>query len=474
MKAFLLSVLALSLSFGLLAQLSCYEIQYTEAANYSSPYAGQNVSVKGIVTAIRSGQGVYLGDEEGGAWSGLYVQDATAANDFVLGDKVQIAGKVVELQGITTLSTVSARNKLSSNNPIPITALSTADLPFDNAALSERYEGVLVRLNNVQIKSPMDNFGMFTVADESGTLSKLDDVLYAPQASSIVVDEWWFQMQGVVDFHTSAGYKILPRNSDDMIKVDDVSSSVITLKGVSNAQPNQNCLMEVITTKLNSEWAVGEYRMRISFDPADVLFQGYDTSGTLSQGSMNYTLSNAGDVVDFHFVATNPMVSAEAAKLLKLKFMPLSFGDITIHLESFSYNDINIRALTDGVINAKISKNIAYLNITTLKAGNNIDRKNIFDPTQNEKVNFEYGTKTGFLARALIRIYDAQGRLVATPVNQNIISTTGIDNFSWNGRDSNMKPLSPGLYYCHLEVSNRETGARYKTVQPVVIKSRLK
>lgn len=474
MKAFLLSVLALSLSLGLFAQLSCYEIQYTEAANYDSPYMGQNVIVKGIVTAIRSGQGLYLGDDDGGAWTGLYVQDATSANEYVLGDKVQLSGKVVELQGVTTLSTISARNKLSSNNPIPITALSTADLPFGDASLSERYEGVLVRLNNVEILSPMDNFGMFTVADESGIASKLDDVLYVPQASTIVVGDWWFQMQGVVDFHSSAGYKILPRNSDDLIKVDDVSSSVITLKGVPNAQPNQNCLMDVITTKLNTEWEIREYRIKISFDPAEVLFQGYDTGGTLSQGTMNYTLSDAGDEVEMHFVATNPMVSAETAKLLKLKFMPLSFGDITIHLESFSYDGVNIRSLTDGVINAKISKNIAYLNITTLKAGNSIDRKNIFDPTQNEKINFEYGTKTGFLARALIRIYDAQGRLVATPVNQNIVSTTGIDNFAWNGRDSNMKPLAPGLYYCHLEVSNRESGARYKTVQPVVIKSRLK
>jgi flagellar hook assembly protein FlgD len=92
----------------------------------------------------------------------------------------------------------------------------------------------------------------------------------------------------------------------------------------------------------------------------------------------------------------------------------------------------------------------------------------------NEKIKIEYGTKLGFMAKAIVRIYDAQGRLVATPVNKNFNSPTGFENIMWDGRDSNMKRLEPGLYYCHAEISNRETSKRYSTVQPIVIKTRLK
>ncbi|MCB5259597.1 MAG: hypothetical protein LHW48_03880, partial [Candidatus Cloacimonetes bacterium] len=146
-----------------------------------------------------------------------------------------------------------------------------------------------------------------------------------------------------------------------------------------------------------------------------------------------------------------------------------TYGDIPIYLDEFFYDTYQINSLNNGRILVKIMENIAHLNLSTTAS-----EKNIFDPAMNEILNIEYGTKTGFLARAIIRIYDAQGRLVATPVHQNFSSSTGIVSTTWNGRDSNMNLLKPGLYYCHAEISNRETSKRFSTVQPIVIKSRLK
>nr|HPH94221.1 hypothetical protein [Candidatus Cloacimonas sp.] len=102
------------------------------------------------------------------------------------------------------------------------------------------------------------------------------------------------------------------------------------------------------------------------------------------------------------------------------------------------------------------------------------DKKNIFNPERGEEIIISYGTKTGYLSKAIIRIYDAQGRLVYTPVHKNITSATGIEEYKWNGRDSNLKLLTPGLYYCHLEVTDRSSGDKDNTVQPIVIKSALK
>lgn len=466
----MLSILALSLSLGLMAQLSCYDIQHTDNPNGDSPYLGQTVTVRGIVTAINRGSTFYIGDAGGGPWTGLYVFHGNTSNLVELGDLVELTGTVDEYFKLTELTGVSSATIISRNNAVPITPISTADLPYgpSNTA-GEPYEGVLVRFNDVQVKTTMDSYGQYRIADASGVQSTVDDVLYVPQASQIVVNQWWYQIQGVVDFHSVAGYKVLPRNAEDMIKVDDVSTSTIRIQSASNASLNQISTLNVITSKLNANWGVREYTMTIKIDPTKVLYQGYDTAETLTNTNPTVSIADAGDVITFSYGVQEGITAASESVLLKLLFEPLSYGDATIELVSFRYDDVDISSLIDGKLQVKISSNTAYLNIS-----NAAGRKNIFDPAMNEKIEIEYGTKTGFLARALIRIYDAQGRLVATPVHQNFSSSTGIERISWNGRDSNMSLVAPGLYYCHLEVSNRESGQRYKTVQPIVIKSRLK
>ena len=469
MKGILLCVLAFTLSVGLMAQLSCYDIQYTDNPNGNSPYMGQSVTVRGIVTAINRGSSFYIGDADGGPWSGLYVYHGNTSNQVELGDLVDLTGTVDEYYNLTELVSVTGFNIISSNNPIPITPISTADLPYNNNA-SEPYEGVLVRFNDVQIRSTMDNYGQFRFADSSGVQSMADDVLFVPQASSIVVNDWWHQIQGVVDYHSVAGYKILPRNANDMIKVDDVSNSSIRISTEANAVLNEINTLNVYTSKLNSDWGVREYYMQIRIDPGQVLYQGFEIEGSLSSSNPIETVSANGEIITLHYGSQETLSSDEDdTVLIKLKFEPINYGDIPIYIDEFRYDDTDITTLTNGRLMVKITENIAHLNISTASSG-----RNSFDPSMNEVLNIEFGTKTGFLARGLIRIYDAQGRLVATPVSQNFTSSTGIETTTWNGRDSNMKLLEPGLYYCHAEVSNRESGKRYNTVQPIVIRSRLK
>lgn len=225
MKAIILTILVLSFSFALMAQLSCYDIQYTTNPNGSSYYLGQTVTVQGIVTAIKRGSGLYIGDAGGGPWSGLYVYHGVTSNLVELGDLVELTGVVDEYYNLTELTNISSFAFISRNNPVPVTPLSTADLPY-NSAISEPYEGVLVRFNEIQVKSLMDMYSQFRIADVSGVQAQVDDVLYGPPASQIVVDEWWYQIQGVVDYHNAAGYKILPRSAQDLVRGDE---AVITV-----------------------------------------------------------------------------------------------------------------------------------------------------------------------------------------------------------------------------------------------------
>lgn len=469
MKGILISIVALSLSVGLMAQLSCYDIQYTANSNGNSPYIGQSVTVQGVVTALIPNDSFYIGDAEGGPWSGLYVYHRNTSNVVELGDMVVLTGTIDEYWNITELTAISSYEIISSGNPLPITTISTADMYYDSAS-SEQWEGVFVRFNEVQIKTTPDQWGQFKIADSSGIQAMVDNELFTIPAPDIQIGDWWHQIQGLVDYHSAAGYKCNPRNAEDMIKTDNLENSSIRIASDAAAMIDEISTLEVYTSKLKPEWGVREYYMKISIDPSVVLYQGVEINETLSGFEPTVDYSHADGVLTLHYAGQESLISdVDEAVLIKLLFEPKSYGDIIINLEEFRYDDTNISSLTDGKLMVKITENIAHLNIGTDNSG-----KNSFDPSMNEVLNIEYGTKTGFLARAIIRIYDVQGRLVATPIHQNFTSSTGIEFTTWNGRDSNMKLVPPGVYYCHVEVSNRETGKRYDTVQPIVIKSRLK
>jgi hypothetical protein len=324
----------------------------------------------------------------------------------------------------------------------------------------------------VQIKSAVDSFGQFNIADNSNVQAMVDDGFFSiPSQYQINVNDNWYLIRGMVDYWgtSSAGWKINPRDRDDMVKEDNVASSVIRISADSEAKINQISTLEVQTTKLLSAWGVREYTLNVRIDSGRVIYQGYQTEGTLTGSAPTVTVSANGNDIMIHYAVQEGIVSETDAVLIKLVFEPTTYGDIPITITSFMYEDIAINTLYSGRLLVKVDENIAYLSISTTGSG-----KNVFNPSMNEVLKIDYGTKTGFLARAIIRIYDAQGRLVATPVHQNFASATGIMNTTWNGRDSNMKLLEPGVYYCHAEISNRETSKRYSTVQPIVIKSRLK
>ncbi|MDD4687122.1 MAG: hypothetical protein RBQ66_01230 [Candidatus Cloacimonadaceae bacterium] len=469
MKGIVLSILALTIAVGIMADpLSCYDIQYTTDSSGDSPYNGQTVQVQGIVTAINAGTGFWIGDQLGGEWSGLYVYHRNTSNAVELGDMVLLTGTVDEYYNLTEFTNVTSYEIISQNNSIPVTTISTQDMPYGSSS-SEKYEGVFVRFNDVKVRSTPDSYGQFKISDTSGIQAMGDDIMYIPPAGTLVVNESWHMMQGVVDYHSAAGYKFSPRNANDMIKVDNAENATISISTCPAATIGDICELDVISSRLKAEWGIRQYKLTFHIDPTVVIYQGFDILGTLSSQNPTETVSADGSTITLEYGAQEALVSDDDVVLIKLKFEPLTYGDIPIYLDEFFYDTYQINSLNNGRILVKIMENIAHLNLSTTAS-----EKNIFDPAMNEILNIEYGTKTGFLARAIIRIYDAQGRLVATPVHQNFSSSTGIVSTTWNGRDSNMNLLKPGLYYCHAEISNRETSKRFSTVQPIVIKSRLK
>jgi len=477
MKNYILTFLAIFLVAGISAQtvLSCHDIQYTTNPTGNSPYYTQIVTVQGIVTHIIPNSAFYIADPEGGEWSGLYVYHRNTSNVVSIGDLVKLTGTVDEYFNLTEFTNVSAYEIISQGNPLPpFLELSTADMPSGtNHPENEKYEGVLVRFQDVTIKSTPDSYGQFLIADHSNIWAMVDNGLYAIPASSIVVGDSWYIIQGIVDYHSSAGFKLNPRNASDMIKQDTIENSIIKIVRTDpTTEPtlNSDVSMNLISTKIKSEWGVMSYSVTFKVNPTKLIFSGLDIENTLTREMPEFHISAAGDTISWTYFSQDGIIYPDNdALLIKILVRPLVYGENIIDLVSFKYNGTEVNNLIDGSVIVKVPKKIAYLNI-----GKQADKKNIFNPEMGEEIIISYGTCTGYLSKAVIRIYDAQGRLVYTPVHTNITSATGIQEFKWNGRDANLKLVPPGLYYCHLEVTDRSSGGKDNTVQPIVIKSALK
>jgi len=95
-----------------------------------------------------------------------------------------------------------------------------------------------------------------------------------------------------------------------------------------------------------------------------------------------------------------------------------------------------------------------------------------FNPYSGESFPIEFASKNG--DKAILRIYNAEGKLVHTLLDMTISNSTGIIQYDWNGKDRENNLLPLGLYICYIEVTDDNTG-RIKTAKaPIVIGSQLK
>lgn len=481
--SFVLILLILSVSVLSAQVLTCRQIQETTSASGDSPHNGQSVTVQGIVTGIRyytgstaSNYGFYISDPEGGPWSGLFVYNTQ--NSPLVGDKVQLTGSITEYYNFTELTSLTSYQVLSQGNPLPApTVVTSGTLSFP--ATAEQYESVYVMVQNVNVLSAPNSYGEFNISDGSGSC-QVDNQFFdiGHTWSGISMGQTWAEIRGLVDYSFSY-YAINPRNMNDMVREYTLVNAAVWIQS-ETANIDENVTVSVQTSRLRSNYNVSEYTARIAFDPALIKYQGVDITGTLTlSNAVQVTLAATEDYVDIYYPAYDsgdydgPMTSdTDGADLIKLIFTPVEYGEAIVSFGYFKYNDVSLASLNSGKVITPIRKKMAFLNIS-----NDMNDKNIFNPSLNEKITIKYGYRlkdSDINAKATIRIYDVQGRQVNTIVNKNISAANGIEAFVWNGRDTNMNLLPIGVYYCHLEIVERDSGNREETVQPIVISSKLK
>ena len=138
-----------------------------------SPFEGQSVNTTGIVTGAFANS-FYLQDGSE-PWSGIYIYSGSALPS--IGDSVIVSGEISEFcwngspcdcsdcggAGVTEFYQPDDIYIISNNNELPEPILVNS-----GEALSEQYEGVLIKMSNVECVSEANGFGVWGVNDGSG------------------------------------------------------------------------------------------------------------------------------------------------------------------------------------------------------------------------------------------------------------------------------------------------------------------
>jgi len=137
--------------------------------SYRSPLSGQQVSVKGFVTLIQNGEGLYI-EEPGSdgnrtASNAIFVQSGKITAEIETGSLIKVEGTVSEIGNDrdpqTALTDIAEPVLCSSGNALPLTDVS---LPLDEPS-REALEGMRVRVNDTLVVTDVYQFdqGKFTL-----------------------------------------------------------------------------------------------------------------------------------------------------------------------------------------------------------------------------------------------------------------------------------------------------------------------
>ncbi|MBN1478633.1 ExeM/NucH family extracellular endonuclease [candidate division KSB1 bacterium] len=183
-----------------------HDIQYTTDPGGDSPYDGNaDITTEGLVTAV-FGDGYFIQEPAGGAWSGLWIADEV--NMPALGDLLRLTGTVAETSSLTELNDLTEFLILSVGNTPP-----SAELLLTGDVGQEQWEGVLVEVQDVSVTNADLGDGHWQVDDGSGPacIGNKGSYSYIP-----VQNDEMALVRGPVDVNN--GTFIQPRWDEDVQK----------------------------------------------------------------------------------------------------------------------------------------------------------------------------------------------------------------------------------------------------------------
>jgi len=232
--------------------MSIYDIQYTADQGeycYESDYSGTCVTTTGVVTAESPEyDNFYIQDANSSSYAGIYVHNYQGNGSTpTLGQNITITAWVNEYYSLTQLIDAPSSSVNSSGNSIAPTSISTGDL-VGCTENGEMVEGMLVKIENVIVTAPSNEYGEWYVDDGTGPC-KIDDKMFDGEWLEPSSSQEFQSITGVVDYAYSE-FSIFPRTMVDIVlcptcPVADAGedqftapNSLVTLNGSNSYDPN--------------------------------------------------------------------------------------------------------------------------------------------------------------------------------------------------------------------------------------------
>jgi len=164
-----------------------------------------------------------------------------------------------------------------------------------------------------------------------------------------------------------------------------------------------------------------------------------------------------------------PELSVESAEVSGSRVI-LTTGD-QIENEQYVIGISNVKNVNGDYI--MIDNEVTFNGFVSYKIQAALDvEAKPFSPRMGQNIKIE--AKTGIGHKMILRIYNAEGKLVATPVNEINNSGDAQYIYYWDGKDKHGHILPIGMYICHLEVIEVSSGRKKTATAPIVIATKLK
>jgi hypothetical protein len=395
-----------------------------------SVYNGEIVIIQGIITI---GAGITNNMQmnafiQDGSGKGIELFDYNISSahqaDLIRGNELEVTGEVDDYNGITEIKDFNW-TVLSTGNPEPIPVY----VELNQYLLG--YEGTLVRAvgeitdswyagggNNIIIT---DNLGFSTtvrVWDSSG----IDLSEY--------IEGFLLEVVGIGGLYINA-FQILPGYQDqlragvfDTYPYGDISTSSAGVPIVIDfAYPGSFTAVDLYwKTNEDVSWNLSEMVVQTSRDAV------YETE---------LPSQKSGKIVYFYIETTDEMGASQV------------FPEGYPNEDPYSF----------------------VIDVPHLKAVLTVPPKP-FNPFIGETFPIEFGSRSG--DKAILRIYNAEGKLVFQPENIIISTSSGIESYEWDGKNKDNQLVPLGLYICYLEIIETNNGNKKTAKAPIVVGAPLK
>ncbi len=215
-----------------------YQIQYTDIPGgnntYPSPYVGQVVTTSGTVCAVLN-RG-YIIAQDSGPWQGLYVFVGASGTRPSKGTLVQVTGAITEYQGTTEFSYPTRVRQMGEGPDVCTpTIVTAAQAPYNNPALTEQYESVIVEYRNITITAVPDQYMALFVDSTgyTGAISIRSDYSYVPPGGFAVGQRYEYVRGPLITYYQQ--YRVYIPGPDDIQPLDQTPPTVVATDPASGA-----------------------------------------------------------------------------------------------------------------------------------------------------------------------------------------------------------------------------------------------